>query len=380
MTNITQNDLETVLQFGPPGFARVVLRGCLNARSAADSWKKLEDGLRAVKLEKLEVDASKLQLCDGSGLSLLRYLGMGLMTPDAAVSVNGLDPDLEQIYRAFTLKDYNALRPLSRVKCHSIPHDVGRGVRQAARDWRQQIEFLGNVARNLLPTLWSRRQTRWPEIGRIFEQAGADAVPIVSLVSILVGLVIAFESVQTLANFGAQIYVVNMIGIIMVRELGPLLAAVLLAGRSGSAFAAELGTMKVNQELDALETFGLDPIRFLVIQRIVAAIFLTPLLTFYSTFLGILGGVLVAFALGFSRSLVYHQLTASLHLSDIFLGLAKAVAFGAIVSAVGCLRGLQTEEGPSAVGVSTTRAVVSSIVLIVIADAVFAVLFYYLKK
>jgi phospholipid/cholesterol/gamma-HCH transport system permease protein len=376
----TQNELETDLQFGPPGFARVVFRGCMNVQSVAGSWKKLEEGLRPVKLEKLEVDASKLQLCDGSGLSLLRYLGMGLMTPEAAVSVRGMDPDLEQVYRAFTLEDYRALRPSSAVKCHSIPDDVGRGIRQAAGDWRQQIEFLGEVARNFLPTLWSRRQTRWPEVGRVFEQAGADAVPIVSLVSILVGLVIAFESVQTLAYFGAQIYVVNMIGIIMVRELGPLLAAVLLAGRSGSAFAAELGTMKVNEELDALETFGLDPIRFLVIQRIVAAILLTPLLTFYSTFLGILGGVLVAFALGFSRSLVYHQLTASLHLSDIFLGLAKALAFGAIVSAVGCLRGLQTQEGPSAVGVSTTRAVVASIVLIVLADAVFAVLFYYLKK
>lgn len=336
--------------------------------------------MRAIKVEKLEVDASELQLCDGSGLSLLRYVGMGLMTPEAAVSVRGMDPDLEQVYRAFTLEDYQALRPSSAVKCRSIPDDVGRGVRQAASDWREQIEFLGEVTRNFLPTLWSRRQTRWPEVGRVFEQAGADAVPIVSLVSILVGLVIAFESVQTLAYFGAQIYVVNMIGIIMVRELGPLLAAVLLAGRSGSAFAAELGTMKVNEELDALETFGLDPIRFLVIQRIVAAILLTPLLTFYSTFLGILGGVLVAFALGFSRSLVYHQLTASLHLSDIFLGLAKALAFGAIVSAVGCLRGLQTQEGPSAVGVSTTRAVVASIVLIVVADAVFAVLFYYLKK
>lgn len=380
MTAIAQNELETDLQFGAPGFARVVFRGYLNSRTVAASWNKLEQGLRSVKIEKLEVDAGDLELCDGAGLSLLRYLSMGLMTPGAAVAVNGLDPNMEELFRGFTVEDYKALRPSSRVKCHSLPDEVGNGVRQAAFDWRQQIGFLGNVTRNMLPTLWDRRQTRWPEVGRVFELAGANAVPIVSLVSILVGLVIAFESVQTLANFGAQIYVVNMIGIIMVRELGPLLAAVLLAGRSGSAFAAELGTMKVNEELDALQTFGLDPIRFLVIQRIVASILLTPLLAFYATFLGVAGGVLVAFALGFSWSLIFHQLSASLHLSDIFLGAAKAVVFGAIVSAVGCLRGLQTEEGPSAVGVSTTRAVVASIVLIVIADAVFAVLFYYLKK
>lgn len=380
MNTPAQNDLETILQFGPPECGRVVLRGCLSLRTVPASWNKLEEGLRAVKLQKLEVDATDLELCDGSGLSLLRYLGMGLMTPEAAVSVKGMSPELEQIFRAFTLEDYKALRPSAAVKCHSLPDEVGAGVRQAAGDWRQQIEFLGNVTRNILPTLWNRRQTRWPEIGRVFELAGANAVPIVSLVSILVGLIIAFESAQTLANFGAQIYVVNMIGIIMVRELGPLLAAVLLAGRSGSAFAAELGTMKVNEELDALQTFGLDPIRFLVIQRVVAGILLTPLLTFYSTFLGITGGALVAFFLGYSWSLIFHQLAASLHLNDIYLGFAKAIAFGAIVSAVGCLRGLQTGEGPSAVGVSTTRAVVSSIVLIVLADAVFAVLFYYLNR
>ena len=380
MTVTTQNELETVLQFGPPGLARVVLRGRLNARTVAAAWNKLEEGLRAVKLEKLEVDASQVRLCDGAGLALLRYLGMGLMTPGAAVAVNGLTPELEHLFRGFTLEDYNAFRPSTCVKCHSLPDEVGGGVRHAAHDFQQQIEFLGNVTRNMMPTLMSRRQTRWPEIGRVFESAGANAVPIVSLVSILVGLIIAFESSQTLADFGAQIYVVNMIGIIMVRELGPLLAAVLLAGRSGSAFAAELGTMKVNEELDALQTFGLDPIRFLVVQRIVAGILLTPLLAFYSTFLGITGGCLVAFGLGYHWSLIFHQLISSLRLSDVILGLAKAVAFGAIVSAVGCLRGLQTGEGASAVGVSTTRAVVSSIVLIVMADAVFAVLFYYLKK
>jgi phospholipid/cholesterol/gamma-HCH transport system permease protein len=183
-----------------------------------------------------------------------------------------------------------------------------------------------------------------------------------------------FGRIIGMNTFGASAplnFVVNMIGLVMVRELGPLLAAVLLAGRSGSAFAAEIGTMKVNEELDALQTLGLDPIRFLVIQRITASILLTPLLTVYATFLGVVGGVSVALGLGFPLSLIFHQLTSALRLSDVFLGVAKGVVFGAIVSAVGCLRGLQTQEGPSAVGVSTTRAVVTSIVLIVIADACF---------
>jgi len=374
-----QRELEMDLQFGPSGFARLVLVGCLNAQNAAVSWNRLEQEPRVATLEKLEVDATELGFCDGAGLALLRYLSMGLMSPNATVTIRGLEPGLEQLFQGFTLADYKTLRPSPAAKCHSIPEEMGSGIRQAAADLQEQVEFLGSVTRNLLPVLSNRRLTRWPEVRRVFELAGANAVPIVSLVSILVGLIIAFESAQTLAKFGAQIFVVNMIGIIMVRELGPLLAAVLLAGRSGSAFAAELGTMKVNEELDALQTFGLDPIRFLVVQRIIAAVLLTPLLAIYATFLGVMGGALVAFALGFPWSLIFHQLTSTLKLSDIGFGLSKGVVFGVIVSAVGCLRGLQTKEGPSAVGISTTRAVVTSIVLIVMADAVFSVLFYALK-
>jgi len=376
----SQNELDTDLQFGPAGTARLVLRGRLNARTTVACWNDLEERLRNEKIQKLQVDADGLEFCDGGGLALLRYLSMGLMTPGAAISIQGLDPEMEKLFHGFTPQDYQAMRQSTSMKCHPLPEEVGAGIRQAASDLREQVEFLGNVTRNLLPTVASRKRMRWTEVGRVFELAGANAVPIVSLVSILVGLIIAFESTQTLAKFGAQIYVVNMIGIIMVRELGPLLAAVLLAGRSGSAFAAEIGMMKVNEELDALQTFGLDPIRFLVVQRIIAAILLTPLLTVYATFLGVTGGVLVALGLGYPWALIFHQLTASLRLSDIVFGMTKGVAFGAIVSAVGCLRGLQTQEGPSAVGISTTRAVVTSIVLIVMADAVFSVLFFVFKK
>jgi phospholipid/cholesterol/gamma-HCH transport system permease protein len=372
--------LDVDLQLKPSGSARVTLRGRLDAKTTVTCWGRLEQGLLDVKLQTLEVDASGLRACDGAGLALLRYLNMGRMTPGASVTVNGLEAGLEQLFRAFTQADYEAFRPPARVKCHPLPEEVGCAVRQAASDLRKQVEFLGSVAGSLLPTLLKRKRMRWPEVRRVFESAGANAVPIVSLVSVLVGMIIAFEAAQPLAQFGAQIFVVNMIGLVMVRELGPLLASVLLAGRSGSAFAAEIGTMKVNEELDALQTLGLDPIRFLVIQRITAAIVLTPLLTFFASFLGIVGGVLVARGLGFPLSLIFHQLTTAVRLSDIALGTAKGVVFGIIVSAVGCLRGLQTQQGPSAVGVSTTRAVVTSIVLIVIADAIFSILFFILKR
>jgi phospholipid/cholesterol/gamma-HCH transport system permease protein len=153
----------------------------------------------------------------------------------------------------------------------------------------------------------------------------------------------------------------------------------MLAGRSGSAFAAEIGTMKVNEELNALETMGLDPIRFLVIQRIMAGILLAPLLTVYSMCLGVLGGVIVMLSLGFPVSLIYNQLVSSVEISDILIGMSKGLVFGIIVAFVGCLRGLQTQKGPSAVGESTTRAVVSSILLIIIADAIFALVIFVVE-
>jgi phospholipid/cholesterol/gamma-HCH transport system permease protein len=375
-----RNDLETDVQVSLDGCARVALRGRLDAQTVVVCWNLLEQKLRTSKINVLELDASSLQFCDGAGLALLRYLNMGKMTPSANVSVLGLELELEKLFLGFTSGDYEAFRSTAPVQRHSLPEEVGESVSHTAADLREQVAFLGEIMANLPPTMLDRKRMRWPEVRRIFELAGANAVPIVSLISVLGGIIIAFESAQPLAQFGAQIYVTNMIGLVMVRELGPLLAAILLAGRSGSAFAAEIGTMKVNEELNALETLGLDPIRFLVVQRITAGIFLTPLLTFYATFMGVAGGVLVTLGLGFPLTLIYHQLVSSVHLSDVALGMAKGVVFGAIVSAVGCLRGLQTQQGPSAVGISTTRAVVTSILLIVIADAMFSIIFFSLIK
>ena len=374
-----ESKLVTDLQVRSDGYARVALRGWLNEETTVACWNQLERELSGAKISTLEVDASDLQLSGGASLALLRYINMGKMTPKAHISVIGLEAGLDKIFRGFTAEDYTAFRPDERIKCQSLPAETGTAVRYAAADLREAVAYIGDIVAKLPLTIWNRKRMRWPEVRRVFEFAGANAVPITSLISLLVGLIIAFEAAEQLAKFGAQIYVSNMIGLVMVRELGPLLAAIMLAGRSGSAFAAEIGTMKVNEELNALETFGLDPIRFLVIQRITAGILLTPLLTVYATFMGIVGGTLVTLGLGFPLALVLNQLASTVHVSDVALAAVKGLVFGAIVSGVGCLRGLQTQQGPSAVGVSTTRAVVTSILLIVVADAIFSILFYALK-
>ena len=219
---------------------------------------------------------------------------------------------------------------------------------------------------------------RWPEVARVFEKAGANALPIVSLISLLTGIIIAFEAAQPLAMFGAQIFIADMIGLVMVREFSPIFTAIILAGRSGSAFAAEIGTMKVNEELDALETMGLDPIRFLVVQRVFAGTVLMPFLTAYSMCLGVLGGVLVMQTMGFPLAQIWTQLSGALHVRDVLVGTSKSIVFGAVVAGLGCLRGMQTKQGPTAVGDSATRAVVAGILMIIVVDAVFAVLTYVL--
>jgi phospholipid/cholesterol/gamma-HCH transport system permease protein len=200
------------------------------------------------------------------------------------------------------------------------------------------------------------------------------------LFGFLIGLVMALEGARPLRNLGAEIFLADIIGFASFRSTGPLVTAIMLAGRSGSAFAAELGTMKVNEELDALTTMGLNPIRFLALQRVIAAVFLTPVLSMYATAMAVLGGITVMRFLGFPPLMIFHQIMARVTLYDVVLGIEKSVVFGIIIGGVGCLRGLQTREGPRAVGASTTSSVVTSVILIVVANTIFSALAYYLKK
>jgi phospholipid/cholesterol/gamma-HCH transport system permease protein len=214
------------------------------------------------------------------------------------------------------------------------------------------------------------RALRWTELRRVFESAGVNALPVVGVFSGLVGLVLALEASKPLRQFGAEIYIADMLGFATIRDTGPLVAGIMLAGRSSSAFAAELGTMKVNQELDALRTMGLNPVQFLVLQRILAMLLATPLLALYAMAIGLLGGISVMRFLDFPPRMIFQQIIGRVHVSDLGVGLVKSFFFGLIVGFVGCLRGLQTKQGPAAVGISTTRAVVSGILLIILSDTV----------
>jgi phospholipid/cholesterol/gamma-HCH transport system permease protein len=360
------------------GTATLTFAGELDAISTPPAWSQLEAELAGISVIRLEVDVRQL-VSDSAGLALLYHISVGGMTPGASVNLTGLSPELQHLLGSFSKEDFQALQG-HEPACSSLVDDVGAATSSWLRDLRQQVEFIGEVALGVLKSLFRPRLMHWKEVFRIFEVAGVNALPVVSLLTFLVGMVIAFESAQPLAELGAQVFVANLLGLVMSRELGPVMAAIMLAGRSGSAFAAELGTMKVNEELNALQTMGLSPVRYLVVQRVVAGILLTPVLTVFAMYAGLLGGIPVLLGLGFPLRMVLHQVQSSLHFGDLAEGICKSIVFGAIVASVSCLRGIQTGEGPRAVGESTTRSVVSSILWIILADTIIASVTYTLRK
>jgi phospholipid/cholesterol/gamma-HCH transport system permease protein len=366
------------LSVRPGGTGTLALTGELDAESTPVAWRNLERELAAIRVVSLEIDVRHL-VCDSAGLALLYYLSTGAMTPGASVNLSGLNAELQHLLRSFSKDDFQALQE-HEPACSLFVEDVGAATSSWLCDLRQQVEFIGEVGLGMAKSLFRPRRMHWKEVFRVFEAAGVNALPVVALLTFLVGMVIAFESAQPLAQLGAQVFVANLLGLVMSRELGPVMAAIMLAGRSGSAFAAELGTMKVNEELNALQTMGLSPVQFLVIQRVLAGILLAPVLTIFAMYAGLLGGIPVLLGLGFPLRMVLVQIQTSLHFGDLAEGLSKSIVFGGIVAAVSCLRGLQTGEGPRAVGESTTRSVVSSILLIIFADAIFAAVTYTLRK
>src|SRR5260221_4729524 len=362
----------------PDGTSSLTFTGELDAESTPTAWRELETELKRIAMSRLDIDVSGLT-CDSAGLALLYHLSVSGMTPGANVSLSGLSPELQHLLRSFSTEDFQALQE-HEPTCSSIVLDVGGATWAWLRDLRQQIEFIGEVTLGVMASLFRPRRMHWKEVFRVFEAAGVNALPVVSLLTFLVGMVIAFESAQPLAQLGAQVFVANLLGLVMSRELGPVMAAIMLAGRSGSAFAAELGTMKVNEELNALQTMGLSPVQFLVIQRVVAGILFTPVLTIYAMYAGLLGGIPVLFGLGFPLRMVLHQIQSGLQFGDLAEGLFKSIVFGGVFASVSCFRGVQTGAGPRAVGESTTRSVVSSILLIILADAIIASVTYTLRK
>lgn len=253
---------------------------------------------------------------------------------------------------------------------------LGSTAIDALDTFKAQATFVGLVTIALYEAFRRRARYRVSDLLLIIQKSGPEALPIVALISFLVGLILGFVGVIQLAKYGSEIFVADLVGIAMVREMGAIMVGIVMSGRTGAAFAAEIGSMKVNEEISAFKTFGISPVEFLVLPRVLALILMFPLLTIFADLIGMLGGMAIGLGLSdISYEQYANRTYAALNLVQISTGIGKSVVFGLIVACIGCQRGLECENSSSGVGMATTSSVVQSITWIIVADAIFAVAF-----
>ena len=359
------------------GTLTLIMTGRWDSDTTGKWWQRGQQILEQGKPSRLVIDASGVSYCDGAGVAFLIDLQQLQIRIGGDAAIQGLP---EEVRRLLDIYGHISIErsPGRRREPLSIIEQVGKAAVELWRDLQALLTFIGELALTLLRAARHPRLVRWHDALLVAEQSGVDALPIIALIGVLLGLILAFQSAIPMRRFGADIFVADLLGIAMLREMGPLITAIILAGRSGSAFAAELGTMKVREEIDALRTMGLEPVRFLVLPRVIAAVAMTPVLTVFANLFGLMGGAIVMRSLGYPLVTYVNQVLSAVTVGDLMGGLLKSFVYGIVVAAVGCLRGLETRTGASAVGQSTTSAVVSGIVLIAIVDGLFAVVFYAL--
>jgi len=357
------------------GLLTIAIEGRLDSKTTGKIWREAVRILDRASTTRIVVDGSRIDYCDGSGIALFVELCRRQQRAGRELEIRGLQNESQRLLDQF---DPNEFQEPQIEKAAGFLEEIGQTTVRVWEDTRALVTFVGELGVALVLALFNPRQVRWKDALLVAETAGVNAFPIIALISFLIGLIMAFQSAIPMRQFGAEIFVANLIGLSMLRELGPLMTAIILAGRSGSAFAAELGTMKVNEELDALTTMGLDPVHFLVVPRVISAVLMTPLLALFADLLGLVGGAVVLLSLGFPLITYINQVLSAVTFGDLLGGLVKSFVFGILVAGIGCLRGLQTGTGASAVGESTTRAVVTGLLFIIITDGIFSVAYYYL--
>ncbi|MCP3920584.1 MAG: MlaE family lipid ABC transporter permease subunit [bacterium] len=321
------------------------------------------------------IDLSGVERLDGGAAAVLAESWSRAMMGGAAVAFEGARGSVAAVLDLYTDRlARECLRPPpARI---GIFEQVGRATNDIFERCIEILEFLGQVMLATFAFLRRPRSLNWPDVGRLMERHGADGLPITLTIAFLIGSITAYQAALQLKQFGADIFVGDLVSLSLTRELAPLMTAIVIAGRSGAAIAAEIGTMRVSEEIDALETLGLCPYRFLVFPRVFAVVLVLPVLTLLADVVGIFGGLLIAISqLEVSTTGYLLSVQAALDPGDVIGGLLKACVFGAILSMQACERGMATRGGAEGVGRSTTSAVVATLFLIVVADAIFTVLF-----
>lgn len=324
--------------------------------------------------ERVVFQSAGLGRWDSSLVSFLAHVSEAARAESLVVDATGLPRGLQHLLALAA----GPRRPLPPPPPHrTVPEQVGRAGIAVAEHAAGMLDFVGRAALSVKDVLSGRGHFERRDFWLLVEQTGGAALPLVAVINFLVGAVLAFLGAVQLQQFDATIYVANLVGVGTVRETGALMTGIVMAGRTGASFAAVLGTMTVNAEVDALETMDFPPMEFLVAPRILAMMLMMPFLVLYADLFGMLGGYVVAVGLlGLTPALYLTQTQGAMGMTDVMVGLLKAPVFGAVVALSGTYFGMKTGRTASSVGTSTTRAVVSGILLVILADAVLTVFFY----
>lgn len=349
------------------------LAGNLGMRDAAAVWRELQRETEGAS-GTVVLDLSSVRSVDGGVMALLVELRALLVARGVKAELAGANERIETLVNLYS--GHEGVTTRSRRKAEGIIAHIGRSTLEVKEEAKALLGFLGSLVLAGISLIRHPRAGHWKEVAPLSERAGANAVPIVLLISFLIGFVMAFMSAKQLKLFGANIYVADLVGISLTRELAPLITAILVCGRTGAGFAAEIGSMKVNEEIDALRTLGLTPFGWLVAPRIVALVLVVPFLTLIADFVGIAGGLVVGVIdLDLSPQGYMIETLRAVHGWDFLTGLLKSVAFAVAVALIACQQGLAATGGAEGVGKRTTSTVVISLFALVMIDAFFTVIF-----
>jgi phospholipid/cholesterol/gamma-HCH transport system permease protein len=360
------------------GRITLLLHGRMDASNAGHMIEEVKTLLQARLPHSLAIDLGQVTYLDDFGALVL--VEAKKMVPDGKGRfwLQNVSNEAKKVLSILNFDSLGKNEPFVKKRPPNVFVRLGEGTIGHAWDLKYMLSFIGSVCLSLLHVCCHPKSLRRDDVFLCMQKIGVDALPIVGLISFLMGLIMAFMSSVQLQQFGANIYVASLVSLAMTRELGPIMTAIIVAGRSGSAFAAEIGTMKVSEEVDALFTMGFDPTRFLVVPKIIAAVIVVPLLTLFSDVFAIMGGLIVGiFTLDLSANAYITQTMKTLTLFDVFLGVFKSGVFAILIAWIGCFRGFQVKGGAASVGQATTSAVVSSIFLIILFNSVFSVILRY---
>ena len=379
-----QTIANSIAAIAQPTPHELALSGCWTARGIGPIAEQLEAISIGVEAE-ATADGARIEAMDTAGAWVLQTLLLRLRGESCAVTLRGLRPQFAQLLEVVAQHmDGQASQPADAA---SQPADaasqpltalerIGHSTKNALEQALALLTFVGESAGVFATCVAHPSRLRWRPILFNLRSAGFDALPIVGLQSFLLGIVVAYQAADQLRQFGANIFVADLVGLSMLREFAPLITAIIIAGRSGSAYAAQIGTMAVTEEIDAMRTIGIAPIELLVLPKIIALMIALPLLTVFADVLGVLGGMIMARAqLGVTFGEFLDRFVKAVSITAYLIGVGKAPVFAAIITIVGCFQGFRTRGGADSVGRQTTRSVVQSIFLVIVADALFSIAF-----